>query len=214
MGTTPAFQDKICYATGNREIDPAIRHRLQVRIELLLRMLIDCGVTHYIAGGAEGFDTLFAAIVLKLRRAYPAVKLTLMLPSKQYPSKYERTAIIDITRTLVMAQANEIIYIPHTTKRKENALERNDAMIEAGDICVCYTAEPSADQHSGTSYTIRRAVAKNHPVFRITPASDAQEEIVLKGPLEHSEKIDPLPHETLPDFAESAGESDQIPQEE
>ena len=74
---------KICCFTGSRDIKGISSLDLANKLEKLLIDLIEKeNYTDFRAGGARGFDTLAALVVLKLRERYPQIKLHLFLPCK------------------------------------------------------------------------------------------------------------------------------------
>ena len=50
------------------------------RLRVALEYLIGRGYTDFLSGGARGFDTIAAEIVLSLREAYPWIRLTMVCP--------------------------------------------------------------------------------------------------------------------------------------
>ncbi len=69
---------RICF-TGHRQIRND--DTLTMRLEETLRNLIEQhGATDFYSGGAIGWDTLCAETILKLRNAYPHIRLHLILP--------------------------------------------------------------------------------------------------------------------------------------
>jgi uncharacterized phage-like protein YoqJ len=55
---------------------------IKKRLESELIQLIHQGVCYFSAGGALGFDTLAASAVLRLKREFTHIRLTLVLPCK------------------------------------------------------------------------------------------------------------------------------------
>lgn len=143
----------VCF-TGHRRIPPAYLAVLPERIDSMLGRLYDAGFRTFIAGGAEGFDTLAASRIIIFRENHPDVYLQLALP-------YTRTGSAAYRRTL--DRADEVTYISRAY-RKDSALERDRYMVDRADACVAFYL----DGHSGgTYYTIRYANTRGVPVVNL-----------------------------------------------
>ena len=66
--------------TGHRELPADDLPEISKRLEDTLVKLIEQGYRYFGAGGALGFDTLAAQVVLRLRERYPQIRLILVLP--------------------------------------------------------------------------------------------------------------------------------------
>ncbi len=112
--------------------------------------LIEEGYDTFLAGGAQGFDTLAAETVLKLREKYPHIRLHLVLPharqAKGWPAeeqmRYER----------IKAEADSVNCISEDYFRG-CMHRRNRMLVEGSCICVCYLAK----ECGGTFYTVNYA---------------------------------------------------------
>lgn len=67
--------------TGHRELPTDDLPEISKRLEDTLVKLIEQGYRYFGAGGALGFDTLAAQVVLRLRERYPQIRLILVLPA-------------------------------------------------------------------------------------------------------------------------------------
>lgn len=75
--------DKKCRTacfTGHRELPAEYLPEISKRLEDTLVALIEQGYCYFGAGGALGFDTLAAQVVLRLWERYPQIRLILVLP--------------------------------------------------------------------------------------------------------------------------------------
>jgi len=70
-----------CCFTGHRDIPTEARASIQKRLEAEVINLILQGVTDFYAGGALGFDTMAAIMVLSLKEDFPQIRLCLALPN-------------------------------------------------------------------------------------------------------------------------------------
>ena len=69
------MKDKTACFTGHRDIPPLKRPGIKHRLEREIERSIQAGYVYFGAGGALGFDTLAAQMVLKLKERYPDIKL-------------------------------------------------------------------------------------------------------------------------------------------
>lgn len=74
------MREKTCCFTGHRNVPRADQRKVANQLEKTIIKLINSGVCYFGAGGALGFDTMAAKVILKLRKEYPQIKLILVLP--------------------------------------------------------------------------------------------------------------------------------------
>ena len=74
------MREQTCCFTGHRHIPSTQRRALVENLEETVRQLIDRGIRYFGAGGALGFDTLAARMVLGLAGEFPHIRLILVLP--------------------------------------------------------------------------------------------------------------------------------------
>lgn len=141
------MKENTCCFTGHREIEAADADTLPVRLRDTICELIACGYTHFVAGGALGFDTLAAEAVLSLKTEYPSLRLILMLPCQNQTARWGAQ---DIRRyETIRSAADECIYISDHYFRG-CMHRRNRAMVDASSVCISYLRKPSG----GTAYTV------------------------------------------------------------
>lgn len=126
--------------------------------------LIKSGITHFLVGGAVGFDCLAGEEIIKIREDEPMVELTVVLPcsfgvfTKKWSVEEERRL-----RTL-MSQANAVIvvqgiYSPDCYK------QRNQFLVDNSRYCICYY---DTDRFkSGAGQTVRMAEQKGIEVINL-----------------------------------------------
>lgn len=91
------MRNKTCCFTGHREIEARDIEKIRNNIRNCVIELVERGVIYFGAGGARGFDTLAAEVVLELKETFPNIRLILILPcanqtrvwSAQEKLKYE-----------------------------------------------------------------------------------------------------------------------------
>ncbi len=140
-----------CCFTGHRTIPNDTRLMLVAKLDNTLHALAEKGYTVFRCGGARGFDTLAALRVLHLKKKYPAVKLSLILPCKDQAASWregERLIWQDILK-----KADEVRFIAERYAPECMHL-RNRALVEGADTCVAYLTS----NRGGTLYTCSYAL--------------------------------------------------------
>lgn len=66
--------------TGHRILPNEHSEQIQQEIENTVLCLIEQGCRYFLDGGAQGYDTLAALAVLKIKEQHPSVQLILILP--------------------------------------------------------------------------------------------------------------------------------------
>jgi len=143
-------RDITCCFTGHRNIPQEETPILEEKLEVLIRSLVRHGVIYYGAGGALGFDTLSAHVVLKLRRELPQIKLILVLPCPDQAQKWSKRDR-EIYEKIKM-QANKVVYTSPKYTR-DCMFIRNRHLVDYSGTCVCYLIK----QQGGTAYTVNYA---------------------------------------------------------
>jgi uncharacterized phage-like protein YoqJ len=165
---------RTCCFTGHRDLPvdklPEIRARLYETVDWLIQQ----GAVFFGAGGAMGFDTLAAQVVLELRDKYAQVKLILVLPCKNQTRGWsaEDIAVYEKIRGL----ADKVVYIAGSY-RKGCMHERNRHLVDGSGQCVCYLTE----SRGGTAYTVAYARQKGLLVWNLADTKTTRgEENVLQ----------------------------------
>ena len=77
-----------CCFTGHRTVPKASEAQIRARLAAAVQGLYLQGYRRFVAGGAVGFDTMAADVVLAFRRHYPEISLILMLPCADQDAKW------------------------------------------------------------------------------------------------------------------------------
>lgn len=140
----------VCF-TGHRAIKNA--EEVEQRLSKIIEGLAADGYTHFLAGGARGFDTIAARVVIQLKKAHPQITLRLALP---FPSPYEiengwSEEDIESYHTILYA-ADEVVYLAQQYKRGLYYL-RDRYLVDNAAVCVAYQRRKTG----GTAYTVNYA---------------------------------------------------------
>ena len=144
-------RDQTCCFTGHRSIPEWQRDSISVALRVTVRNLIRQGYRYFGAGGALGFDTMAAQVVLSLKKEFPHIKLILVLPCEDQAARW--TAKDQAVYEEIKHQANKVVYI---AKRytPDCMFARNRHLVDNSSACICYLTRKSG----GTFYTVDYAL--------------------------------------------------------
>lgn len=126
---------------------------IAVRLDDVLRGLVAEGYTDFLCGMAEGFDLVAGEAVVELRKEFPHLHLTAVLPFPEQSRGFD--ASVKARYDALLAAADEITTLrPHYTVECFHA--RNDFLVDHCSVLVCYYN----GSLGGTRYTVRRALQK------------------------------------------------------
>lgn len=149
-----------CCFTGHRNIPVQKRKAVVQRLKTELSALINNGYQFFKAGGALGFDTIAAQMVLDLKEKYPHIKLILVLPCNNQTSGWTETdkRIYDY----IKSRADKVVYTSREYCRG-CMHKRNRYLVDNSSVCICYLTEDSG----GTAYTVNYAKSKDLTIINI-----------------------------------------------
>ena len=111
------------------------------------------GVCGFLCGGAMGFDTLAAEMVLEARSRFPEITLTLALPCPEQADRWPERARRRYAE--IRDAADEVVYVSEAYTRF-CMMQRNRYMVDHASVLVCYLTEPTG----GTAGTVKYALQK------------------------------------------------------
>lgn len=127
------------------------------------------GFNTFYCGGAIGFDTAAAEVVLHMRQVYPDIKLVMAIPFRNQPNKWPKH-----TQEIyydILGHADEVIYVDeelHIGNPGEYAIQkmsiRNDYMLKYSKAVIAYSNNQTT---GGTDHCINTAIGKGIPVLII-----------------------------------------------
>lgn len=118
------------------------------------------GYCYFGAGGALDFDTLAAQTVLELKRAYPDIKLILVLPCQDQTRGWAQADIEEFEH--IKAAADKVVF---TSNEYYSGCmhKRNRHLVDNSSLCICYLTE----QSSGTAYTVDYARSRGLRIINV-----------------------------------------------
>ncbi len=144
------MKEKTCCFTGHREIDIAYKEALKEKLTAAVREHIARGYRYFGAGGALGFDTLAATVVLELKKEFPEITLILVLPCPEQ-AKYWSDSDTRVYEN-ILRQADKCVY---TSERYSRGCmqKRNRHLVDHSSSCIAYLRRDTG----GTAYTVKYA---------------------------------------------------------
>ena len=135
---------------------------MKKRLSVQIQSLIADGADEFSSGMALGVDTWAAEIVLELKKLYPKITLTAVVPCPEHSDRWtdtQKTRYHNIIKQCDKA----ITTSPHYTK--SCMLKRNKALVELCDILVAVFDGKSG----GTKQTVNYATTKGKKIIIISP---------------------------------------------
>lgn len=150
-----------CCFTGHRDIPWKHARRLLQMLPLEIISLYQKGYRNFLTGGALGFDTMVARILIRLRQKQcPQLRLIVVQPCDDQDSKWS-TENKRLYRD-ILAAADEVICLSPTYFRG-CMLSRNRVMVDKSSCCIAYLTHTG----SGTAYTANYAAQHDCTVINL-----------------------------------------------
>ncbi len=159
-GKVIIMREKTCCFTGHRRIPVGLRSRIASEIENRVIELISHGYNVFETGGALGFDTVAAQVVLRVRDRYPFIRLVLVLPCSNQTDgwcEHDRRMY-----NYIMDAADDVIYTS-AEYTKGCMYKRNRRLVDDSSVCICWLRHPSG----GTLYTVNYAEKSGLKIINI-----------------------------------------------
>ncbi len=139
----------VCF-TGHRRIPVEQYDAIYERLKNTIVSLIEKGYRYFGTGGALGFDTMAAQVVLTMKKQYPHIRLILVLPCLSQArnwSEHDR-----VIYEYIKARADKVVYTAQEYS-KGCMHRRNRHLVDNSSACICYLTE----KIGGTAYTVEYA---------------------------------------------------------
>ena len=162
---------KSCCFTGHRNIPAEDIVPVKFDLDITLRSLIAKGVSAFYCGAARGFDTIAAETVIHLKKTYPFLKLYLILPCKAQDMYWNERDKEKFAFLLAHADDTECLY---ETYNNRCMYERNKALVDSADICICYLRE----KHSGSAFTAALAAKRGLHIIPVGGTGGIESELL------------------------------------
>lgn len=149
-----------CCFTGHRVIPKNRYFYVRARLSEEILKKIREGITGFICGGALGFDTLAAQMVLDFRDIFPQISLILCLPCKNQTRGWQKNDVD--TYNSILARADKTIFL--SDEYYNGCMhKRNRTMVDSSSSCIAYLEE----NKGGTFFTVNYALKNGRNVIYI-----------------------------------------------
>ena len=147
--------------TGHRWYDSSRKQSMKSSIEANVREVYINGITNFMSGMAIGFDLLAAGVVLSLKREYPDITLTAVVPFKEQESRFNADDKCIYNKYL--SQADKIVIISDDYYAR-CYLDRDKYIVDHSSMLIaCYDGR----KKGGTFWTINYARRTGRKVIDI-----------------------------------------------
>lgn len=155
------MKSRTCCFTGHRDISINQFQSIFSVTKTIVKKHIQNGYKTFLTGGALGFDTISALVVLNLKKEYPEIQLILILPCINQTKGWSKKNI-EIYDS-IKQQADKIIYTSNEYTRG-CMHKRNRYLIDNSSLCICFLTK----NKGGTFYTVNYAKKQSLKVINIT----------------------------------------------
>ena len=154
----------VCF-TGHRSLKNVDYRSLKILLDDTICALVKKGATEFYCGGALGWDTICANMVLYLKKKKQLdINLHLVLPCKNEDQTKKWSEEDKQTFYSILMHAETIEYVG-SDYTKDCMKKRNARLVELADCCVAFYN--TADARSGTGQTVRMAEDKGIEIINI-----------------------------------------------
>lgn len=150
----------VCCFTGHRQIPAEYADEMLFQLNRTIDILIRSGVTTFRSGGAVGFDTVAALVVLDKKSIYPNIQLEMCIPCRDQAARWSHEEIEIYNQILARADKTTVLNEKYTPQCMH---QRNRYMVDGSDFCVAFL---NSDK-GGTAYTVDYAKKKGVKVINI-----------------------------------------------
>lgn len=152
--------EAFCCFTGHRHVPKEKLGYVRAALSKEILARINEGVRSFICGGALGFDTLAALMVLEYKALFPEVSLVLYLPCKNQAERWGKKDTWVYND--ILKKADEVVYFAE--KYVSGCMHlRNRKMVESSGCCIAFLEKNSG----GTFFTVRCALKQGKKVIYI-----------------------------------------------
>lgn len=120
--------------------------------------LIQSGVTYFGVGGALGFDTMMADLLLELKKENSRMRIIEVLPYEGYRAKW--TPEQQLHAKNLDRQMDKIVYVSKEPSRGAY-LARGRHLVDGSRYCISYCNKPTG----GTAFTVKYALERGLTVY-------------------------------------------------
>ena len=155
------LRNKTCCFTGHRDIPERDRVQICQRAERIIRQLYSRGVRYYGVGGAIGFDTMMAWLLMELReKDLLDIKVILVKPFEGYTSRWSNEQRKQYEALLPLY--DKVVCVSDSPGRQAY-LARNRHIVKHSAFCIAYCTRATG----GTAYTVEFARQERLTIYNV-----------------------------------------------
>ena len=151
--------EKLPWGTNENSPEGAL---FKFRLREALEYLIGRGYVNFLSGGARGFDTIAAEIVISLREVYPWIRLTMVLPCADQSARWNAE---DKRRWENIVHNSDHVETLSPVYDKSCMFRRNRYLVDNADLVLAAYHKGST---GGTAMTVDYAHKRQVKVRRIS----------------------------------------------
>lgn len=146
------LRKKTCCLTGHRDIRIGKTSEIAERTASEIhRLIINNGVRFFGVGGAIGYDTLAAKVLLRLKeKEFPNIKVILVYPFDGFTDRW--TPRQKAEYEMLLPKYDKVVCACDRPS-KEAYLTRDRHLVDGSAYCIAYCTR----DYGGTAYTVRYA---------------------------------------------------------
>ena len=147
--------EQTCCFTGHRIISNEKKKAIFNKTREVVVSLIEKGVRFFGVGGAIGYDTIAAHVILSLKDKYPFIKLIVVCPCKNQDLKWnevDKRVYRDILNS-----ADKVVVLADTYY--DGCMQaRNKHLVDNSKYCVCYLEHMRGGTYNTVKYAQRQKI--------------------------------------------------------
>ena len=144
------MKEQTCCFTGHRNIEKSDYPVIKAKTKEAVLRLTEYGVKYFGAGGAKGYDTLAAEVVLGVKKEQPQVRLIPILPCPEQTKGWLEEDIRKYEE--IKSKADKVVYTSDHYFRGCMHV-RNRYLVDHSGYCICYLTKATG----GTAFTVNYA---------------------------------------------------------
>lgn len=125
------MNNRCCFAGHSKLYDSAI---IDCVVDVARSLITEYGVTDFWVGNYGSFDAYAASAIRRLKKEYPQITLSLVIPYLTQGINEYREDYYKNYDSIIMAD------IPESTPRNLKIIKANEFMVNESDFLICYVS--------------------------------------------------------------------------
>ena len=156
------YPEKTACFTGHRVLKEPYNSIYQNTYQIVEKLITD-GYAFFCTGGARGFDSLAADVIISLKEKYPHIQLILILPFQNHYEHEKTWTNTEIEQLETHKnKASRVIYTQEAYSRG-CYYKRDRQLVDLSSVCIAYQYKSTG----GTAYTTKYAIKNGLKVINI-----------------------------------------------